>query len=230
MKLSSEVAAATAHTENQPAYSADNGHEDLSQNSSRLYHIYHNHWHRAYNITTPTEQQLYYVDSSLFTANKPDLTVHMGINNKAPVIATCKFMHFSRDFYVGLGDPQSPSQVDWEDVSCQGFRRNSYRWQMNLPSGRHTFIWKRTHSVGVEDVPLSSISYRNFKLVDELTGQILAVFTNDYLNTKKAGDFQVYADYGGAFNLISLVTVLALYEKGSRRHRRIAAAGGGAGG
>ena len=206
--------------DNQPAESAD----------TQLYHIYHDRWCQDYKITTPAGQQLYYVDCSTFTNNKPDLTVHAGSNNKAPVAAMCKFMHFSRDFCFGLGDPELPAQVEWEDVVCQGLRRSHYRWQMNLPSGRRTFIWKRTHAVSVEDARLTSISYRNYKLVDEATGRILAAFTNDYLSIKKVGHFQVSADYGKEFDLIALLTVLGLYEKGSRRHKRIAAASAAASG
>lgn len=218
--------AKAADSKHRPTSSVDSVLDDLPQGNSHLYHVYNTYWRNDYNITTADKQQLYHVDNSSFTPKKPDLTVHAGTDNQAPIVAVCKFRHLSRNFRVGLGDPQNPNQVDWEEVAAHGVVREKYRWQINLPHGRQAFVWKHTHSVGV-DQSFSSLSNRNFKLEDERSGHIVALFSSTSMSLKKSGKFQVYANYGREFEVMALLSVLALYEK---ERRRAAASGGGGGG
>ena len=95
---------------------------------------------------------------------------------------------------------------------------------------RRWFLWKRTHSVGADGDSPSAFSSRNYKLEDELTGQIVAVFTSSsYKSMRKNGKLQVAAGYGPDFDLMVLITSLAMYEK-TRRSRGKAGGGGGGGG
>ncbi|KAE8146727.1 C6 zinc finger domain protein [Aspergillus avenaceus] len=193
---------------------------------SRLYHVYHTMWHYDYTVTAADKRPLYYVDNSSFTPKKPDLTFHAGPDKIGPVVGVCKFLHFSRHVKLGLGDPQIVNSVEWEDLICQSYMQNKYRWQMTVPGingmERRSFIWKRTHSVAVEGSSATMFSSRNFKLVDEQTGQIVAVFTsNAFKSMKKSGKLQITPNYGQQFDLMVLLTGLSLSSGGG---------GGGGGG
>lgn len=208
---------------------------DLESSSSRLYHIYHSAIRYDYRVMDANKNQLYYVYNSHLTPKKPDITFHAGENNKAPVAGVCKFMKFSQQYKVGLGDPDRAGDMIWEDLEGQNLAHSKYRWSMSvpLPSGgteRRWFLWTRTHSQAVEGESPSAFSMRNFKLVDELTGQIAAIFTsNAFKSFRKNGKLQVASGYGPDFDLMVLITILAIYEK-TRRRRAAKGGGGGAGG
>ncbi|GAB1196158.1 hypothetical protein APSETT444_005425 [Aspergillus pseudonomiae] len=207
-----------------------------TSSNSRLFHVYHTIWHNDYTVTSDDKAPLFFVDNSSFTPKKPDLTFHAGADKKAPIVGVSKFLHFSRHIKVGLGDPQSINHVEWEDLVSQNIRCNKYRWQMTVrgASGaeRRSFMWKRTHSVAVQGSSATKWSSRNFKLVDEQTGQIVAIFTSTaFKSVKKSGKLQIdSANYGEEFDLMVLITGLSLYEKQRRRDNNHGGGGGGGGG
>ncbi|PLN80552.1 hypothetical protein BDW42DRAFT_111565 [Aspergillus taichungensis] len=215
------------YTKHQSTPSVDSTLDDLPQGSSHLYHVYNTYWQNHYNITTADKQQLYHVDNSTWTPQKPDLTVHAGSDKTAPIVAVCKFKHFSRRFRVGLGDPQNPNRMNWEEVATQSVMHERYRWHINLPHGRQAFVWKQTRSVGVDE-SFSKHCGTNFKLVDDRTGRIVGLFSSTVMSLKKSGKFRVTAEYGNEFEVMALITVLGLYE--ASRRRQAAASGGGGGG
>lgn len=206
----------------------------LEASSSRLYHIYHSAIRYDYRVMDAHKNQLYFVYNSHLTPKKADITFHAGEDNKAPVAGVCKFIKFTRQFKVGLGDPDRAGDMVWEDLQGQNFTKSKYRWPMSVPSPnggleRRWFLWTRTHSQVVEGELSSLFSFRNFKLVDELTGQIVAIFTsNTFKSIRKNGKLQVVGEYGPDFDLMVLITILAIYEK--TRRRRAAKGGGGGGG
>lgn len=69
-------------------------------------------------------------------------------------------------------------------------------------------------------------SARNYKLVDVLTGELVAVFTRER-PISKCGTLQIKAEFGERFDTMTILSCLSLYEKARRRDR---AAGGGGGG
>ncbi|PLB49615.1 hypothetical protein P170DRAFT_357589 [Aspergillus steynii IBT 23096] len=219
-----------------PSSSLDTSGTVPAPDGSRLYNIYHTVLHHHYDVTLADKTPLYHVENSLIRPKKPDLTVHGGMDESAPIVAVCKFLHFSRHLKVGLGDPQNISDVQWEDLVCMNYQLTKYRWQMTMrsPYGeviKRSFVWKRTHSVGVEDSKPSILSSRNYKLVNEQTDRIVAVFTSNSLKSfTKCGKLQIHADYGREFELMVILTVLALYEKQRRRNNSGNGGGGGGGG
>ncbi|KAL6235719.1 hypothetical protein BDW75DRAFT_208837 [Aspergillus navahoensis] len=209
--------------------SADSQSVDLAH--SRVYHIYHTPIRYDYRISDAEKNHLYYVYNSHLTPLKADITVHAGENSNAPVVGVCKFLHLSRHCKVGLGDPQHAGGMAWEDLHCQNLAMTKYRWPMSVPLadgrlGRRWFLWKRTQSVGADGASPSLFSLRNYKLIDELTGQVAAVFTsNSFKSVRKNGKLQVVAGYGPDFDRMVLITLLAIYEK----IRRCWGKGGGGG-
>src|SRR5205823_5635429 len=96
---------------------------------------------------------------------------------------------------------------------------------------RKAFLWKRTHSIGVGDSMPTKLSMRNFKLVEENTGEVVAVWANNGGKSfKKAGKFQLNRDYGQDWDIFVLLTGLSLLEKVRRRARHSSGGGGGGGG
>lgn len=205
------------------------------QGPSRLYHIYRKPFHRRYDIKSTDDQTVYYGEVSLWTIKKPDITLHAGDSDKGPVVAVSKFLKFSGDCKLGLGNPDD-GNAQWEDMTRKVALHVKYRFEMTVPSQigdpngeRRSFLWKHTRHVKVEDDSTSPMwGVRNFKLVDERTGRLLAVFTRER-STSKCGKLQINGGYGENFDRMVLVSCVSLYER-ARRHNRSAGAGGGGGG
>ncbi|OJJ96156.1 hypothetical protein ASPACDRAFT_54566 [Aspergillus aculeatus ATCC 16872] len=163
---------------------------------------------------------LYRVRVSEFRPKKPDLTFHAGMDDSGPTVAVAKFQHFSRGIHIGLGNPQAPSEMVWEELTGQSKSHSKYRWEMEVPTSsgprRQSFLWKRTHHVGLEGHTWTRLSNRNYKLVEEQSGNILAMFMSNVASYKESGMLQLYVDHGQQFDLMVLATVLSLYEKARR--------------
>lgn len=170
-----------------------------------------------------------YVHMRPVTNNRPDLTLHGGPDATSPVVAVCHMPHFSQHFKIGLGDPSAAAgAARWEDMNKANVSGTRHCWAVDLPApeasgdiARRRFVWKRTRKVAVEGMRTSGLSPRNWKLLEDLTGDgegegaVLAVFTSD-LSRGKAGALQVNEDLGGAWETMVLITCLALYERSRR--------------
>ena len=202
--------------------------------ATRLYHIYHSYFRYDYNVTSADKAPLYHADNSSWTPKKPDLTLHAGTDNYAPIVAVCKFIHFSRHCKIGLGNPEDLNNILWEDLLSQGYTHGKYRWQMPVRGGaseRRSYVWKRTTSVGVNNSSPSKISADNYKLVDEKTEQVVAVYSSSsHKSVSKSGKLEVLVDHGQDFDVVVLITALAVIEKHRRRNQSSAAADGAGGG
>ncbi|KAJ5585325.1 uncharacterized protein N7459_005125 [Penicillium hispanicum] len=212
-------------------------HPELDEHTpSRLYNIYKKPFHRNYEVKSAADQILFYGEVSSFTRHKPDLTLHRGTSAHAPVVAACKFVSFARDFKLALGDPDDELNTKWEDMTKESKLNSKYRFEVTVPNQqsesqgeRRSFLWKRTRHVGINDSK-PRWSPNNFKLVDECTEEVVAVFTSGK-SFHKCGKLQIKAGgYGENFDMVILLSYLGLYEARKRRENRSAAAGGGAGG
>lgn len=204
--------------------------------SSRIFQVNKKAFRHFYTINSASDKPLFYVDLSAFTPNKPELTLHAGTTPNTPVTGVCHMLKFSGDFKIGLGDPARPDAVLWEDLTKEKtVSAAKYRWETSVTGatsggggGPRALLWKRTRKVGVDDVSVSSLSRRNHKLVDERTGELLAVFTSDR-SLSKCGKLQINVDYGVNFDRMVFITCLSLYEKARRRSHRGNGGGGGGG-
>lgn len=179
---------------------------------------------------------VYFADASAFTPGKADVTLHSGGDNKGPVLAVAKWSSmYSAKAVVGLGDPGAAGDnmdVAWEEMhAASGWKQNEHRWSIPVAvsgagSGRKAFTWKRTHRVGCEKNRASS---RNFKLVEEESGEVVAVYATASVkswNTLGTLTFSGERELGERVERMALMTVLALIEKSRRRNRAIRANGG----
>lgn len=208
-------------------------HPELDeQDSSRLYIIYRRRWKRHYEVKSAADQLLYFGEVSNFKHAKPDLTLHRGTSANAPVVAASKLLKLSGDFKLALGDPNDVNNVQWEDMTRESWMHQTYRFVVNMssqPGGtlgqRRALLWKRTRSVGV-DGSTPSWNSRNFKLVDETSGDLVAVFTSKR-SIGQCGRLQIKEEHGQWFDTMILLSYISLYERFERHNRQAAAAAGG---
>ncbi|KAH8692375.1 hypothetical protein BGW36DRAFT_387485 [Talaromyces proteolyticus] len=181
-------------------------------------------------ITMEDDRPIFFVENSSVRIHKPDVALHAGTDKHAPIVALCKFSRMSGDSKIGLGDPNRPNGVIWEELTRKSWNNSEYQWIFNFGGReRRQLTWKRTHSVGVGNDTPSFGSSRNFKLVDSHTNDILAVYNNaGMFHFNKCGKFQINVNYGREFDTMVFLTGLALLEKARRRSRNSSGAAAGA--
>ncbi|KAL1958820.1 hypothetical protein VTO42DRAFT_3657 [Malbranchea cinnamomea] len=202
---------------------------EMSQrSSSRIFNVYRTTSFTNWIVTLPDKTPLYYVRTSSFRPGRPEITLHKGGFPDGPIAGVSNFVNFSSNSKLGLGDPAEPLSMVWEDlVKVSMLVHSCYRLECTVypnatsESQRKTFLWKRTHSVGVEDSKPSKLSDLNFKLVDEDAGELVAIFANNGIKSfKKQGKIEIRKEYGGNFETMVILSCMTLLE---RAHRRAAA-------
>lgn len=191
-------------------------------NPAAQYLITHSFWHHHYDVSTINKTPLFHVANSAYTPGKPDLTFHRSTDSNGPIVGVCKFRHFSSDSEIGLGDPERPNKMDWGTLHKKGFMKHIYWFRIKLDNGTNqTFTWKRTHSLGSGHV--------NHKLVEDTSQTVVAVFSSGGIFSKTTGYLDIYPNLGPRFNLMALISGIALVEK-VRRGKQSSAGAGAAGG
>lgn len=192
-------------------------------NPTAKYIITHSFWRHHYDVSTPNKTHLFHVANSSLTPGKPDLTFHTSPDNNGPIAGVCKFRHFSSDSEIGLGNPSSPGSMEWEYLHKQGFTKRQFWFRMHMDDGRkQTFTWKRTHSLGS--------GYENYKLVEEGSNNVVAVFSSGSVFSKTTGSLDIYRNLGQRFYLMALISGITVVERARRAKASSAASAGGAGG
>ena len=198
-----------------------------TKSAIRTLDVFHTRSHLNLRIHDPSKNNtcIYYVEHSAFTPKKPDVLLFAGSDKQgSPMagVATWSSM-YSKDIHIGLGDAgvkleNSPS-IPWEKMtSTSGLKQNEHHWKLSNDLN-HEYVWKRTHHVGVEDEH-NSWSGCNFKLLDKHTDEVLATFaSNRFKAWRKFGKFTFRTDLGKEWELMALLTCLALIEKSRRRSR-----------
>ncbi|KAK5999054.1 hypothetical protein PT974_01441 [Cladobotryum mycophilum] len=149
---------------------------------------------------------LYHVKNGVHTSKAPALAFHNGPSEAAPVIAVCHMPHFSLGYKIGFGDPTNNTDtVQWEDMIKTKFNNSEHRF---------SFVWKRTRHVCVAGKTVRKASPRNWKLLDE-DNTILAIF-NDDRKIGICGVLQIEQDHGQDFDVMVMITLMALYERSRR--------------
>ncbi|KAM5350199.1 hypothetical protein ACJ41O_006704 [Fusarium nematophilum] len=170
---------------------------------------------RTFLIRNNTDNQVHYAKRSEWTPRRPDLILRVGAGTDAPIVAVSHLSCFSRGpMQIGLGDPAAPGAVQWDEMTSALAKKFKYTWHTVIASvdgSRRTLAWKRTRSVAVEGMTIPRLTARNFKLVDEGTGEILAVFTAER-GLHKLGVLEVKAGFGERFYQMVLMACLSVYE------------------
>jgi hypothetical protein len=209
-----------------------------SKSAVRTFDVYNSRSHINLRIFDPTSNTcIYYVDHSAFTPKKPDMILFQGSDKQGcPIAGVARWKSmWGKTVDIGIGNPglklENAASIPWETMTAEkSVKINDHRFRVpNDPMGK-TYMWRRTHHVGIEKEN-NSWSNSNYKLLDGETNEVLATFgCNTFKSWKKFGKFTFRQDLGEEWQLMALLTCLALIEKGRRRSRARRSNGGGGGG
>lgn len=183
-----------------------------------------------YNIKSPSNDPLFHVNIASTVPDSPDLVLHAGPGINTPVVAIA-YLGIGRSIAhkIGLGNPNIPGEMFWEDMARESLGMAKHSWLMAKKPGssdKQKVAWKKTHSVSVDGIKMAKMNNRNWKLVDEETEEVLAVFTR-VRSTSECGILQINVDYGKDFDLMVMMTILALFEKTRRQAKASVASASG---
>jgi hypothetical protein len=187
---------------------------------------------QGYHILTSDQALAYQVVNSSFTIRTPDVALYGPAGPKAgPMLATSRFSLLTSPIDICLRALEA-QDCQWETLEKE--RRLSHAcfgFSVTMAFGsegvsRRSFTWKRSH--GQEVVGGAKFSMRNFKLVDNRTEEVVAVFLAvGPFSWMNRGKFQLRRDWGPQWEIAVLITKLALMEKARRRERVRRGSGGG---
>lgn len=180
-------------------------------------------------VQNELEVSSYYASVKAWKLNTPDVTLHAGADTAAEIVGVAYF-RYSWDIMLGLGDPlDDPSSVTWEALHRQALLKNKWTFEfddspgrnvatprLGTPTRRH-FIWQRTNDAadGVEGI--SRMSMRNFRLNDQDTGDVVAVFLASNLTSlRKKGELRIFRELSIGIEKIVLLSCVSISEKMSR--------------
>jgi hypothetical protein len=171
------------------------------------------------------EEAIYYVNNSTFTPRTPDVTLYAGPNKSGPVIGVAHITNIWTS-KIGLGDPASNiSSMVWEDLARPNkWKHNIHKFESLFgEEGRKTFVWKRTKG-NIFDDQGDRVLYEEGK-EDVILAKYIGV---GVFKWKKRGRLYMVEGGGDTWELMVLLTALALIELSRRRarQRRSSAHGG----
>lgn len=158
-------------------------------------------------------------DSHAFRAPDVHVTLPSG-----QIVAAVALQSFSRNLLLYLGNnPDGTDKAQWTVLDCSGFTSGKYAFSHN----GHNFCWTRTHQ-------FSTFGSRDFKLVDQNTGQVLVVYryNSSMFKHGRMAEIDYFVELGADLELMSLAGVLGIELSIQRKNNSSAAgaAGGGGGG
>lgn len=151
---------------------------------------------------------LYYINNSTFTPGTPDVQVRLGDDKNGQIVAFGKFHNLSGHVTMGLGSPDSRGIVYEELTKVSRLTHSEYVFESDQMGRRCKYIWRRTIGKGLS---------ANYACVDAGSGRLMAYFAKTGMKSaKKVGRLCVTADTSEGFNLMLLVSWLAIREKENR--------------
>lgn len=170
--------------------------------------------------TTDPKGQHFFLENSPFDTSQPDLRLHIGPDTTGPVIGVSKYKRFSQDCQISLFKNEADTEINpesvWKDINLvkKGYLSPNYAFQARLRGEMGQFSWKKTRSMGRHATPLG-----NLKLVDESSGEILAVYSSESY-TLVTGLVEMCGEFGEEFDRLVLLTGVSVREKQRRAQSR----------
>lgn len=167
--------------------------------------------------------------------DKPDLILPNGADTKGQRLACSKLQRSSKDFHVYLGVDETPAEEDWSTVRCisggsaSGSSRMSH---FSAPSGtaeKRSFHWTKTRE---QALGASRWIGRDYKLLDEDTGAVLAVYFDrvGIHAVGRRGRIAWTRECDETFEIQALIVLFSILERKSRGMQSLAKALSGGGG
>jgi len=193
---------------------------NLSPTASHTYEIHTNRTTGGLDITYGA-YQLYHVGRYL-QHQTPDIVVYGGYDTHGPQLALARFIQDGKNFNIHLGGLKRPVGEDWDIVRCASDGRMFhstpyYRFEVPATDARsgerskRKLHWKRTHE---SKLGASHLSRRDYKLVDESSDEVVAVYTEHSISFEgKVSYRRKMDDY---VEVASLVVLMAILERQRR--------------
>lgn len=164
------------------------------------------------------EQPMYYAHSQSCKPKTPDVTLHEGSDKTGRVVGVSHFRYSLSTMQLGIGDPvNDPNGVVWQEMrrpsrlslKCRygfefvdsspaladGGARLDVEKRAATYGGpvKRRFTWQRTSSTadGIESTA-KKLSLRNYRLSDDDTGEVVAVFIAACLSLTNVGELRIY--------------------------------------
>ena len=185
---------------------------------------------QIFDVDNQAETPSYFAFVREWKPNTPDVTLHAGTDTTAEILGVAHF-RFSRHIMLGVGDPSShASGVVWEKMQRQTFFKNKWTFEftdssvgdaisavlppsISVPVRRH-FIWQRTSDAALGVKGVGRMSIRNVRLIDQDTGDVIAVFLADNLTSlKKKGELRVFQKLSVDLERIVILGCASIVEK-----------------
>ena len=178
---------------------------------------------------TCTNPTYYYVENRAFIPSHPGVTLRLGSDKIAPIIAVAHLDYFSTKNLLGLGDPKTnPMGMKWEKLHKDSFwthMRYSFSYDFGLGEGEATrfgdhsgvrkFEWHRTKFLYmVLDQP-------NLVLVEEGTHDVYAEYKGGNFGQvqKQRGVLKIKKGMGEGWERMVVLAWASIVELTRRRTR-----------
>jgi hypothetical protein len=151
----------------------------------------------------------------------PDVILHRGSERTCPVVGQATFESSDKDFIISVGEHAASSTGHQEIARCIGnnklFGHDGY--QFTVPAGTQareggsastSLVWKHTH-----DSHLGSSMWRSkdFKLIDERTDEVMAVYNNLSETDDEMGKLQWKVACSTGEEMRALIVLMAMFER-----------------
>lgn len=199
--------------------------ETLSPTASHTYEIWNTH--TGLNVTYG-EHQIYYI-GRYKQRDTPDLIIYGGYDQHGPQLALAEYIPYDKDFNIYLGGLKHPGKADWDTVRSASdgrmFHSPYYRFEAySTPTDTEQRVkqrlhWKKTHE---SKLGASRFSTRDFKLIDESSDDIIAVYTEHNLGSPGhlKGKIEYRRKMDENVEIAALAVLMALLEKMRRNLRQ----------
>jgi hypothetical protein len=175
-----------------------------------------------------TDAPLFYVSTHSGWSSQPSVVLHSSSSPSAPPLATAQFHGLSSSIDVQLFAPGTGQISKLENT---GTFTRTYMFPAVLASGeREMFEWKSSSGADVQSLDGRS---HGMKLVRMRSGEVVAAWTRANSGYKKKGKISFLRTdkgaFGEGFELMVVVSILAIMEKARRKNNASASGAGGGG-
>lgn len=160
----------------------------------------------------------------------PDVVLYRGGDTRGPVVGQATFDRVEKDFIITIGESRAAPTSQEEVVRCISnqafFGHDNYQFVVprNADSGEisgqapsiTTYTWRRTH-----DTSLGSSRWKSkdFKLVDETTGEVVAVYNHLSEAEDEMGKLEWKLPRSPGHEIRALLVLMTLFER-TRRSKK----------
>lgn len=179
--------------------------------------------------TSSTNESRYYV-GRFRVLDHPDVVLYRGGDTSGPVVGQATFDRVEKDFIIAFSDPKAASTSQEEIVSCisnQSFFGHD-NYQFVVPSNEDSseagvqappstkYTWRRTHNTSLGSSRWKS---KDFKLVDDATGEVVAVYNHLSEAEDEMGKLEWKLPRSLGHETRALLVLTALFER-TRRSKK----------